>query len=409
MTLDDTPEEAAYRAAARRWIVENAPDLERLSLDERRVWQPRHREVATAWQALKATAGYACIAWPTAWGGAGGTQMQEAIFAQEESRAGLSFPYFMTGLQMLLPALLQFNSDPRTLALVPPAVRGETIWCQLFSEPFSGSDSAAARCSAVRDGDDWVLNGQKVWNSGAHQSDFGLVVTRTDPDALKHKGMTVFWIDMRNPGLEVRPIKMMTGDSEFDEVFLTNVRVSDAQRVGEVGEGWKVILATLANERAAIGAGRGPSWREIMRLARETSGWNGPVMQDTDFRDWLADWYVGAEAVRLLGLQSLSQLSHGEAPGPEGAAGKLLWASLSQQISSQALDVLGVQGLIDDPKIAAVGGVFHQRFMWAPALRLGGGTDEILKTLIAERVLGLPSGPRADKGVPFKDIPIGPG
>jgi len=407
MTLDDTPQEAAYRAEVRAWIAANAPDFARLSPEERRVWHPRHREVACAWQALKADAGYACIAWPKAWGGAGGTPMQEAIFFQEEARAGVLFPYFMTGLQMLLPALLQFNKDPLSISLVPPAVRGETIWCQLFSEPFSGSDSAAARCSARRDGDDWVLNGQKVWNSGANLSDYGLIVTRTDPDLPKHQGLTVFWVDMKAAGIEVRPIKMMSGESEFDEVFLTDVRVPDAQRVGGLGEGWKVILATLANERAAIGAGRGPSWREIIRLARDTPSGDDSAMQDPVVRDWLADCYVGAEAVRLLGLRSLSNLSRGEPSGFEGTVGKLLWAALSQDISSQALDVLGTYGLIDDPELAALEGVFHQRFMWAPALRLGGGTDEILKNVIAERVLRLPQEPRVDKGVPFKDIPIG--
>jgi alkylation response protein AidB-like acyl-CoA dehydrogenase len=407
MNFDDTPEEATYRAEVRAWIAKNAPDLGGLTPEERRMWHPRHKEIARAWQATKAAAGYACISWPKAWGGAGGTAMQEAIFSQEETRAGVFFTYFMTGLQMLLPALLQYNSDPVSLALVPPAVRGETIWCQLFSEPAAGSDSAAARCMAVRDGDDWVLNGQKVWNSGAQIADYGMVVTRTDPDAPKHKGLSVFWLDMKTPGVEVRPIMMMSGDNELNEVFLTDVRLPDSQRVGAVGDGWKVIIATLMNERASLGAGTGLSWRDIMALARKVPSWDGSTLEDPAFREWLADAYVNAEGIRLLNLRTLSILSQGETPGPENAAGKLLWATGTQELASQALDIQDAFGLLDNPAQALANGAFQHRFLWAPGLRLGGGTDEIMKSIIAERVLGLPGDVRLDKNVPFKDIPIG--
>jgi alkylation response protein AidB-like acyl-CoA dehydrogenase len=407
MNFDDTPEEAAYRAEVRAWIAKNAPDLSGLAPEERRMWHPRHKAIARAWQATKAAGGYACISWPKAWGGAGGTPMQEAIFSQEETRAGVLFTYFMTGLQMLLPALLQHNSDPASLALVPPAVRGETIWCQLFSEPFSGSDSAAARCMAVRDGDSWVLNGQKVWNSGAQIADYGMVVTRTDPDAPKHKGLSVFWLDMKTPGVEVRPIMMMSGDNELNEVFLTDVRLPDSQRVGAVGDGWKVIIATLMNERASLGAGTGLSWRDIMALARKVASWDGSTLEDPAFREWLADAYVNAEGIRLLNLRTLSILSQGETPGPENAAGKLLWATGTQELASQALDIQDAFGLLDNPAQALANGAFQHRFLWAPGLRLGGGTDEIMKNIIAERVLGLPGDVRLDKNIPFKDIPIG--
>lgn len=407
MNFDDTADEAAYRAEARVWIGQHAPDLSILTADERRMWSPRHKAVARAWQATKAEAGYACIAWPEAWGGAGGTAMQEAIFVQEEARAGLQFTYYMTGLQMLLPALLTFNRDPGSLALVPPAVRGDSIWCQLFSEPSSGSDSAAVRCMAVQDGEDWVLDGQKVWNSAAQFADYGLVITRTNVDVPKHQGLTAFWIDMKTPGVDVRPIKMMTGESEFNEVFLSSVRVPDCQRVGEVGGGWKVVIATLMNERTALGGGTGLSWRDIMRLARQTPGWGSPVMEDPAFHEWLADWYVAAEGVRLLRFQTLSQISRGATPGSESSAAKLLWATQTQALASQALDMLDAYGLIDDPAIAPLAGAFQHRFLWAPGLRLGGGTDEIMKNIIAERVLGLPGDIRLDKSVPFKDVPTG--
>ncbi|MEJ5975858.1 acyl-CoA dehydrogenase family protein [Novosphingobium sp. PS1R-30] len=407
MNFDDTPEEAAYRATVRTWIAANAPDLSRLSPEERRNWHPAHKEVARQWQATKAQAGYACLSWPKEQGGAGGSAIEEAIFNQEENRAGLQFTYFMTGLHMLLPALMEHNKDEASRARIPPAVRGEEIWCQLFSEPASGSDSAGVRCAAVRDGDEWVINGQKVWNSGAQIADYGMLVARTDPDVPKHKGLTVFWLDMKTPGVEVRPIRMMSGDNELNEVFLTDVRLPDSQRVGELGGGWKVIISTLMNERAALGSGTGLNWRDVMKLAGQVASWDGTALEDPAFREWLADVYVDAEAIRLLSFRTLTSLSKGTAPGPEGSAGKLLWSNLAQTLTDKALDILDHAGLMDDPDEALLNGAFQHRFLWAPGLRLGGGTDEIMKNIIAERVLGLPGDVRVDKNVPFREIPNG--
>ena len=407
MNLEDSPQEAAYRATVRAWIVANGPDLSQYSSADLRAWSETHKQVAHQWQRAKADGGYACINWPVEQGGAGGTTIEASIFAQEELRAGLRFTYFMTGLEMLLPALLRFNTDEESRALVPPAVRGDTIWCQLFSEPSSGSDSAGIRAAAVPDGDEWVINGQKVWNSGAQISDYGMLMTRTDPSVPKHKGLTAFWVKMDTPGLDVRPIKMMSGDSELNEVFLTDVRIPDAQRVGGVGDGWKVIIATLMNERAAIGAGGGLGWADIMNLARDLPGIDGPAIEDPAFREWLADWYVNAEGIRLLSFQTLTSLSRGQTPGPESSGGKLLWANQTQDLSSMALDIMGHFGLIDQGDDAIGGGAFQHRFLWAPGLRLGGGSDEIMKNIIAERILGLPGDPRVDKDVAFRDIPKG--
>jgi len=407
MNFEDSPEEAAYRTKVREWIAANAPDMSHLLPEERRNWHEKHKAVAGIWQATKADAGYGCISWPQAWGGAGGTAIEEAIFNQEEARAGLQFTYFMTGLHMLLPALLEHNKDELSLSLIPPAIRGDKIWCQLFSEPSSGSDSAGLRSAAVREGDDWVINGQKVWNSGAQIADYGMMIARTDPDVPKHKGLTAFWLDMKTPGVDVRPIKMMSGDNELNEVFLTDVRIPDSQRVGEVGGGWKVVISTLMNERAALGSGSGLSWRDIMKLAKQVASWTGTALDDPAFREWLADLYVDAEAIRLLSFRTLTSLSKGSAPGPEGSAGKLLWSGLAQNLSSQALDIMDHGGLIDDPDMALMNGAFQHRFLWAPGLRLGGGTDEIMKNIIAERVLGLPGDVRVDKNVPFREIPRG--
>jgi alkylation response protein AidB-like acyl-CoA dehydrogenase len=212
---------------------------------------------------------------------------------------------------------------------------------------------------------------------------------------------------MKTPGVEVRPIKMMSGDNELNEVFLTDVRIPDSQRVGEVGGGWKVIISTLMNERAAFGSVSGLNWRDMMKLAKQVASWEGTAMDDPAFREWLADLYIDAEAVRLLSFRTLTSLSKGPAPGPEGSVGKLLWSGMAQNLSSQALDILDHGGLIDDPASALMNGAFQHRFLWAPGLRLGGGTDEIMKNIIAERVLGLPGDVRVDKNVPFRDIPRG--
>jgi alkylation response protein AidB-like acyl-CoA dehydrogenase len=407
LNFDDNQQEAAYRAEVRAWIAANAPDTSALSAEERRNWHPRHKEIARAWQAAKADAGYACISWPKEQGGAGGTAVDEAIFNQEESRAGLQFTYFMTGLHMLLPALMEHNRDAASLARVPPAVRGEEIWCQLFSEPSSGSDSAGIRTAAVREGEDWVINGQKVWNSGAQIADYGMLLARSDPSVPKHKGLTVFWLDMKTPGVEVRPIRMMSGDAELNEVFLTDVRIPDSQRVGEAGGGWKVVISTLMNERAALGSGTGLNWRDVVALARQIPSWDGTAMDDPAFREWLADYYVQVEAIRLTSFRTLSSLSKGEAPGPESSAGKLLWSGTTQDMTDHVLDILDHGGLLDHPGEAVANGAFQHRFLWAPGLRLGGGTDEIMKNIIAERVLGLPADIRVDKNVPFREIPSG--
>ena len=407
MNFEDSPEEARYRATVRAWIAANAPDMSVLGAGESRNWHPAHKEIARRWQATKADAGYACLSWPEEWGGAGRTAIEEAIFSQEELRAGLQFIYFITGLNVLLPALLQHNSDRLSLARIPPAVRGDEIWCQLFSEPSSGSDSAGIRSTARRDGDDWVINGQKVWNSGAHAADYGLLVVRTDPDVPKHKGLTVFWVDMRTPGIEVRPIRVMSGEAELNEVFLDAVRIPDAQRVGAVNGGWQVVISTLMNERAALGMGTGLSWRDVMDLAARTPSFEGTVMDDPAFREWLADYYVNVEAIRLLSFRTLTSLSRGEAPGPESSAGKLLWSNKTQEMAAQALDIQDHFGLLDGAVEAERNGAFQHRFLWAAGLRLGGGTDEIMKNIIAERVLGLPADIRVDKDVPFRDIPHG--
>jgi acyl-CoA dehydrogenase len=287
--------------------------------------------------------------------------------------------------------------------------RGQEVWCQLFSEPGAGSDLAALRTSAVRDGDDWVLNGQKIWSTGAHYSDFGMIVTRSDPDAPKHAGLTYFIVDMHAKGVEVRPIRQINGASGFNEVFFNDVRVPDSQRLGAEGDGWRVAITTLMNERSAIGAGGSSGrFRELLRLARELRRNGRPAIEDHSVRQKLADFYVKARGLQYTSYRSLSALSHGRTPGPEGSIGKAVGAPLLQDMAAFAVELQGCAGALDDEGVSPQDGIWQSMFLSAPGLRIAGGTDEILRNIIAERVLRLPPEPRFDKEIPFRQVPTGP-
>ncbi|PEQ10583.1 acyl-CoA dehydrogenase [Novosphingobium sp. PC22D] len=409
MDFNDSPEEAEFRARARAWLAANAPEVNWAQLDQSD--EPAMKAAGQAWQARKADAGFACISWPREWGGGGESPVMQAIFDEEEGAYGIAFRFFGIGLGMCLPTLMAVGDAQTCKRFVGPALRGDEIWCQLFSEPGAGSDVAASRTRAVRANDgsgDWIVNGQKVWTSGAHYSDYGLLLARTDPDVPKHKGLTMFWLDMRSPGIEVRPIHQASGDSEFNEVFFADVRIRDCQRLGEIGEGWKVALITLMNERLAVGMGSGPGWRELLALARELPGADGrPAVEDQALREKLADWYVGAEGIRLTRLRVMTALSRGQAPGPEASIGKIVSARQMQDVATEALDRLDQFGIVAGEAGGADIAAFDYNFFFGGALRIAGGSDEILKNIIAERVLGLPADIRVDRDVAFKDIPRG--
>ena len=270
-----------------------------------------------SWQRKKADAGYACITWPKEWGGGGGASWQAVIFGQEEGRFDTPANPFSIGLGMCVPTVMTVGNEADKQRFVRPAVYGEEIWCQLFSEPASGSDVAASRTRAVREGDEWLINGQKVWTSGAHYSDFGLLLARTDPDVPKHKGLTMFWIDMKAPGVDVRPIHQMSGASNFNEVYFNDLRIKDAQRVGEVGAGWRTALVTLMNERLAIGGGGGASHRQVLKLASEIRTLTGIATKDNGLREKIAEWFVQAEGLKYTRYRTLTALCAAETPGPE--------------------------------------------------------------------------------------------
>jgi alkylation response protein AidB-like acyl-CoA dehydrogenase len=317
------------------------------------------------------------------------------------------------GLGMAAPTILAFGTDEQKHRFLRPLWTGEELWCQLFSEPGAGSDLAALATRAVRDGDapdaDWVVNGQKVWTSSAHKAQRAILVARTDPGVPKHAGMTYFLLDMTDPGVEVRPLRQITGEAEFNEVFLTDVRIPDADRLGAVGEGWKVANATLMNERVSIGGQAAP--RESGMIAKVTETWRArPELRRPDLHDRLMSGWVEAEVFRLAGMRLRQKLAVG-APGPEGSAMKLTFARLAQELSGLEVELLGEDGLrygdwsLTRPdRVDMTGRDAGYRYLRAKGNSIEGGTSEILRNIVAERVLGLPSEPRVDKEVAWKDI-----
>ena len=401
MDFNDTPEEARFREEASAWLAENAP-----TDDAFRAMTPL--EQAKVWQKRKYDAGWACIGWAPEFGGRGASAIEEVIWGQEENQYDLPANFFLIGQGMIGPTLMAWASDQDKARLLPPLASGEEVWCQLFSEPAGGSDLAALRTRAERDGDDWVINGQKIWTSGAHYSDYGVIVVRTDPTLPKHKGLSYFYVDMKAPGVEIKPIKQLTGDSDFNEVYFTDVRVSDSQRLGEVGQGWQVSLTTLMNERAAIGGSFGQMDVSLaMSVAAEVEIDRRPALEDAAVRARIADWYVQEAGLKYTGYRSLTALSRGALPGPENSIGKLVGAPKMQAMSSYLMDLLDASGAISDEALAAKAGIVQRAYMGAPGLRIAGGTDEIMANIIAERVLGLPQEPRLDKGIPFNEVPTG--
>jgi alkylation response protein AidB-like acyl-CoA dehydrogenase len=413
MNFDDTPQEAAFRAEVRAWIDANAPihlleALRTSGFGGLNLEGADPISLSKDWQKKKAEAGWACLHWPKEYGGRGATPIERVIWGQEEGPYGALGGVFIIGHGMCGPTMMAYASEEHKRRYLPPLAAGEEIWCQLFSEPAGGSDLAGLRTRAERATDgsgDWIINGQKIWTSGAHYSDFGILITRTDPTVPKHKGMTMFFLDMHSPGIEIRPIKQANGQSGFNEVYFTDVRIPDDQRLGAVGDGWKVSLTTLMNERLSIGSGMSTGFPELFDLCCRIETQNGLAVDDAAVRSKLATWAVRTTGLKYTGFRALSALSRGEIPGPENSIGKLVAGPTMQEIAMFAEDLQGQAGVISDPEIAAANGRFQAMLMRSPATRVEGGTDEILRNIIAERVLGLPADIRVDKDVPFNMIP----
>ena len=318
------------------------------------------------------------------------------------------------GLTMAGPTIVTNGSDELRDRLLPRAFTGEDAWCQLFSEPGAGSDLAGLATRAVRDGDEWIVNGQKVWNTLAHIADRGMLVARSDPEAPKHKGLTYFALDMHAPGVEVRPLRQITGEAEFNEVYLTDVRIPDADRIGDTGEGWRVSMTTLANERTTIGGGGGAPPRGSGAIAEAVRIWREEVAdQRPALRDRLIQLWVEAEVLRLTNVRAGQNRRAGN-PGPEGSIAKLKFAEVNMAIYELCVDLLGADAMVgyeygmrraEQLGLTGPAGSSRKMFLRARANSIEGGTSEIQRNILGERVLGLPGEPRVDKDLPWSQVP----
>lgn len=410
MDFNDSPEEAAYRAKVRSWLDANAT-LREPGKTKGNMLDEAEGELivrAKAWQAKKSEEGWACLRWPKEFGGQGATAMESVIFNQEEGRYDLPPSIYGIGHGMLGPTIMAHGTEEQKQRFLPNMVKGDEVWCQLFSEPDAGSDLAGLKASAVKDGDDWVINGQKTWTTGAQYCKWGMLVARSDTNVAKHAGLTYFVVDMEAPGIEIRPIRQMNGGSGFNEVFFTDMRTPDSNRIGAVGDGWRVAITTLMNERSSIGSsmGGGGGIKDLIHLAQEVELNGRPAIEDGGVRRAIADFAVRRSGLKYTGQRGLSALSQGQTPGPEASIGKLVAAIMGLEMGAFGMELQGAAGVLSGDDSPA-NPVWQDAYMGMPGLRLAGGTDEILRNIIAERVLGMPGEPRMDKGKPFKDIPTG--
>ena len=411
MDFEDSPEEAKFRAEVRTWLDANAKPRRGRETGDMVEENGAAATMAAsrAWQKKKAEVGYARITWPKGMGGVGGTPMQSIIFGQEESKYDVpTGGPFAIGLGMCIPTLMAYGSDDAKKRYVKPAVEGTEIWCQLFSEPAGGSDVAGLRTKAEKQGDTWVINGSKIWTTGAQFSDYGILLTRTDANVAKHKGLTMFYLSMKSPGVDIHPIKQASGGSGFNQIFFTDVKIPDSQRLGEVGQGWQVALTTLMHERLAVGGGQGGGLDvpQLLQLARTLELEDGPAIKNAAVRERIADWYVKSAGLRYTTFRTMTALSRGQQPGPEASIAKVVVASKLQDLSAFAMDLEGEAGILQGED-APMNGLFQGGWLSSPGLRIAGGTDEILRNIIAERVLGLPQDIRVDKDIPFNKLPSG--
>jgi len=397
--LSETPSDASadLRAAVRAFCAEHDPAA-----------TPRAEFLSARFDA-----GLAAVHYPVGHGGRGLPRGLQQVAEEEFAKAGAPRPdnqRNVIGLGMAAPTIIAFGDDEQKSRWLKPLWLADEIWCQLFSEPGAGSDLASLATRAVKDGEDWIVNGQKVWTSLAHHARWGLLLARTDPDVPKHAGLSYFVVDMHGPGVEVRPLRQLTGEAEFNEVFLTDVRIPDANRLGNVGEGWRVANATLMNERVSIGNATAVP-REQSGIGFAANTWRQrPELRTHDLHQRLLSLWAQAEVARLAGERLRQQIAAGQ-PGPEGSAAKLTFARLNQEISGFELELLGDEGLTyDDWSMRRAGSSdwtrnAAYRYLRARANSIEGGTSEILRNIIAERVLRLPAEPRTDTNVPWKDLP----
>jgi alkylation response protein AidB-like acyl-CoA dehydrogenase len=389
MDFDFTPEQEAFRKEVRAWLETNLPDdLRGKAFASSRADVEEVRKLR-AWQKTMAEAGYVGMDWPREFGGRGTTIVEMVILYQEMARAESPQILNRGGVSMLGPTLMKYGTQAQQQRFLRKILTADEIWCQGFSEPNAGSDLANLQTRAVRDGEHYVINGQKVWTSMGHVADWGFFLVRTDPNAAKHKGISFLLVDMKTPGITVRPLRQMTGEAEFNETFLDNVRVPVANLVGKENEGWSVAITTLAYERDLLTFIRHISLRNalhrLVRLVRERSRGADPII-----RQKVAALWIGEQVLQLNAYRSLTRILRGAQPGPEGSTSKLFWSHLDQELAQVATEVIGPASQLEDTAWAPDEGQWEFYALLAQASGIRAGTTEILKNILGERVLGLP-------------------
>jgi alkylation response protein AidB-like acyl-CoA dehydrogenase len=375
MDLTPSPQEQAFRDELRAWLAANhpgpEPDGDVAGFEFRRAWQRRLHED-----------GWAGVSWPKEYGGRGATLVEQAIYNEELARAQAPSTVNVLGLAMGGPTVIAHGTEEQKRRYLEPILSADEIWCQGFSEPEAGSDLASLKTRAVRDGDEWVVTGQKVWTTLAHHAKWCMLVARTDPEAPRHKGLTYFLMDMEQDAIQVRPLRQITGEAEFNELFIEEARIPHENILGGEGNGWAVAITTLMHERATLAFGLQIRVKitlaELLAEARESGAAADPVI-----RDRLAQIYIESEVLRLNALRGLSAIMRTGVPGPEGSLGKWQWADVNQRLTELAIELRGGRAVLDDER-------WTYRFLRARANSIEGGTTEILKNIVAERVLGLP-------------------
>jgi acyl-CoA dehydrogenase len=405
MDFTDTPAEAAFRAEAQAWLAAHAPAHE--LTPGLKIPDQEEADRGRAWMRELFEGGWAGLTFPKALGGRGLTGAEAVIFSEEESKYRLpKGPFTSIGTGMALPVIAKHGSDEQRQRFIEPTLKGDLTWCQLFSEPSAGSDLAALRTKAVRADDgsgDWIVNGQKVWSSWAHLTDWGILIVRTDPALPKHKGLTFFVVDMKTAGVETRPIRQISGASEFNETFLTDVRIPDANRIGAVGEGWACCMTVLMGERLGSGAHRSRIEPLLDYAAATPDEHGGTMLDDRAVRQQLAEALADEQGERWFQARLRTMVSKGENPGALAAMVKLAFASRYQKTSGLGMELRGLAGIAPDAQDTTTADLQYD-YIYSTVMRIAGGADEVLRNQIAERVLGMPGDVRMDKDVPFEQL-----
>jgi alkylation response protein AidB-like acyl-CoA dehydrogenase len=393
-----TPEQEAFRERVRSWLDRSIPrDWVRRATGNSEVPRPEAYRLLREWQRALHGAGFIGLTWPKAYGGQGLSFVEETILQQEMALRKAPPILNILGVGMAGPTIIAYGTEEQKQRYPARILSCEEIWCQGYSEPDAGSDLASLKTRAVKDGDHWVINGQKVWTSLAHMADWMMLLARTDPEAPRHKGITYFLLDMKLPGVTVKPLRQITGDAEFNEVFFDNVRVPDSQVLGGVNNGWAVGLTTLMYERLALGFGLQVRLRialdSLVEMARHVEKGGRPTTEDPVLRQKIAQLWIETESLRYTGARAITRLLRGELPGPEASAGKMVWVDVHQRLQELAMEIQGPYAqLVAGSDRAIENGVWQYSFLRSRANSIEGGTTEIQKNIIGERVLGLPKG-----------------